>query len=259
MSGGDGTPPSLGSQDLHAHTTMSDGHLTLERVVALARERGVQIGIADHVSTRNARMFIADEAEMRAYLDALDDAPVFRAAEFCWCDTLWADLPAEVMGRLDYRLGSNHGFHLPGGGIGSPWWERLPDPWGAEPDRLMEVLVANLCDMVRAMPIEIAAHSTLLPPALHALEADVHVWWTEPREERYVAALAESGVALEISNRYRLPHDRILRRALEAGVRFSLGSDGHNAQQVARLDWAVETAERVGIGAGDLFVPERRL
>jgi histidinol phosphatase-like PHP family hydrolase len=174
MSGGDGTPPPLGTQDLHAHTTMSDGRLPLERVVALARERGVQIGIADHVSTRNARMFIADEAEMRAYLDALDEAPVFRAAEFCWCDTLWADLPAEVMGRLDYRLGSNHGFHLPGGGIGSPWWERLPDPWGAEPDRLMEVMVANLCDMVRAMPIEIAAHSTLLPPALYALEADVH-------------------------------------------------------------------------------------
>jgi histidinol phosphatase-like PHP family hydrolase len=249
----------LGRQDLHAHTTMSDGRLSLEAVAALAAERGVQIGIADHVSTRNPRMFVADEAEVRAYLAALEGAPVFRSAEFCWCDTLWADLPGDVMARFDYRLGSNHGFHLPDGGTASPWWERLPAPWDASPEHLMEIMAANLCDMVRAMPIEIAAHSTMLPPALLALEADVHAWWTEPREDLYVEALAESGVALEISNRYRLPHDRLLRKALEAGVRFSLGSDGHDRHQVARLEWAVETARRVGIGERHLFVPERRL
>ena len=83
-------------------------------------------------------------------------------------------------------------------------------------------------------------------------------WWTEEREDRYVEALAESGVALEISNRYRLPHDRLLRKAQQAGVRFALGSDGHTEAQVARLDWAVETARRVGITDAELFVPERR-
>jgi histidinol phosphatase-like PHP family hydrolase len=87
----------------------------------------------------------------------------------------------------------------------------------------------------------------------------VDAWWTEPREERWVAALARSGVALEISNRYRLPHDRLLLRALDAGVRFSLGSDGHGEKQVARLEWAAETARRVGITDAHLFVPERRL
>jgi histidinol phosphatase-like PHP family hydrolase len=112
--------------------------------------------------------------------------------------------------------------------------------------------------MVRTMPIEIAAHSTLIPPALRALEPDVHAWWTEEREDRYVEALAESGVALEISNRYRLPHDRLLAKALEAGVRFSLGSDGHSEKQVAALDWAAETARRVGVTDRELFVPERR-
>jgi histidinol phosphatase-like PHP family hydrolase len=249
----------LGRQDLHAHTTMSDGTLPLAEVARLAAERGVAVGIADHVSTRNPRMFVSDEAETRAYVAALEGAPVFRSAEFCWCDTLWADLPDEVMARFDYRLGSNHGFHLPDGGIASPWWERLPAHWAAAPQQLMEIMAANLCDMVRAMPIEIAAHATLLPPALRALEDDVHAWWTPPREDRFVEALADSGVALEISNRYRLPHDRLLRKALEAGVRFSLGSDGHHAHQVARLEWAVETARRVGIGDRDLFAPQRRI
>ncbi|HEX2091132.1 MAG TPA: hypothetical protein VHG28_01975 [Longimicrobiaceae bacterium] len=248
----------LGRQDLHAHTTMSDGDLPLERVVEVARERGVQIGIADHVSARNVDRFVATEERVRAYLDALDGAPVFRSAEFCWCDDLWRSLPGEVMERFDYRIGSNHGFWLPDRSMGSPWWQRLPGLWNQRPQELMEVMVRNLCDMVRTMPIEIAAHSTLTPPALLALEGDIHAWWTEEREDRYVEALAESGVALEISNRYRLPHDRLLRKAREAGVRFSLGSDGHTEAQVARLEWATGAARRVGVADADLFVPERR-
>jgi histidinol phosphatase-like PHP family hydrolase len=162
------------------------------------------------------------------------------------------------MDRFDYRIGSNHGFWLPDGSTASPWWETLPEPWSREPQRLMEIMAANLCDMVRAMPIHIAAHSTFMPSAFTALEPDVHAWWTEEREDRYVDALRESGVALEISNRYRLPHDRLLRKAKEAGVRFSLGSDGHAEKQVAALGWAAETAHRIGITDDELFVPEPR-
>lgn len=250
-------PPILGRQDLHCHTTMSDGRLPLARVVEVAAARGVEVGIADHVSTRYDWM-VSTRDKVDAYLEAIDAAPVLRSAEFCWCDTMWKELPREVMDRFDYRIGSNHGFWMPDGSVGSPWWERLPPEWMPRTEELMEIIVANLCDMVRTMPVEIAAHSTLLPPALLAVEADVDAWWTGPREDRYVEALAESGVALEISNRYRLPHDRLLDKARQAGVRFTLGSDGHAEHQVAALDWAAETARRVGLTDRDLFVPERR-
>jgi histidinol phosphatase-like PHP family hydrolase len=248
----------IGRQDLHAHTTMSDGDLPLERVVELARERGVTIGIADHISRRNMDRFVATEAQLRRYLDVLEDPPVFRAGEFCWCDDFAASLPREVLDRFDYRIGSNHGFNLPGGGMGSPWWQVLPEPWSARPQALMDAMVDELCRMVKAMPIQIAAHSTLTPPALYEMESDVHAWWTEAREDRWIEALRASGVALEISNRYRLPHDRLLVKAREAGVRFSLGSDGHTEAQVGRLEWAAETAHRVGYTDALLFVPERR-
>jgi histidinol phosphatase-like PHP family hydrolase len=245
----------LGTQDLHAHTTMSDGALSLAEVVALADERGVAIGIADHVSTRNPERFVATEAQLREYLDALDRYSVFHSGEFCWCDALAASIPEELMARFDYRIGSNHGFALPDGTMGSPWWTSLPAPWRDRPDEVMEIMVRNLCDLVRAMPIEIVAHPTFMPAALLALEPEVHAWWTEEREDRFIEAAVESGVAFEISNRYRLPHDRFLKKALAAGARFSLGSDGHNAKQVGRLEWAVETARRVGITDADLFVP----
>lgn len=248
----------LGRQDLHVHTTMSDGLLALDEVVSLARERGVHIGIADHVSTRNAGAFVANEAELRRYLSAIEAAPVLRSGEFCWCDDFWKMMPDELMARFDYRIGSNHGWVLPDGSFASPWLTALPAPWKARPQELMDSMVSNLCKMVRTMPIHIAAHATLMPPALFCIEGDVHAWWTPEREDLFVEALVESGVALEISNRYELPHDRLLSKAREAGARFSLGSDGHSADQIARLGWAVDTARRVGITGTDLFVPERR-
>jgi histidinol phosphatase-like PHP family hydrolase len=248
----------VGRQDLHVHTTMSDGYVPLEQLVQIGRQRGVQIGVADHVSRRNQQRFVSTEMKVRRYLDALEAHDVFVAGEFCWCDNYYAELPDEVMARFDYLVGSNHGFNLPGGGMGSPWWEQLPPDWKHRPHELMDAMVDELCRMVRTMPIQIAAHSTLTPPALYDLEDDVQAWWTPEREDRWVEALARSGVALEISNRYRLPHDRLLRKALQAGVRFSLGSDGHGLNQVARLEWAAETARRVGVTDAHLFVPERR-
>lgn len=248
-------PP--GAQDLHCHTTFSDGALSLAEVVDAARSRGVQVGIADHLSTRNAEQFVATPAEVGAYLEALEAAPVFRAAEFCWCDTLWRDLPPETLARLDYRVGSNHGFWLPDGTLASPWWTALPPEWAGRPHAVMDAMVDALCRLVHEMPVQIVAHSTFTPAALFALEDSVDAWWTAEREDRFVEALAASGVAMEISNRYRLPHDRILGKALQAGVRFSLGSDGHTAGQVARLEWAAETARRVGITEREMFVPER--
>lgn len=236
---------------------MSDGDLSLEEVVELAEERGVQVGIADHISTRNAERFVSTRQKLDRYLDALDAAPVLRGGEFCWCDPLSMELPEEVLRRFDYRIGSNHAFALPDGTMASPWWKTLPAPWEREPQRVMELMVLNLCDLVRTMPVHIVAHPTLTPPALYAIDPAVEAWWTEEREDRFVEAVVESGVAMEISNRYKLPHDRLLRKAHEAGARFSLGSDGHTERQVARLDWAVETARRVGITEAQLFVPER--
>ena len=248
----------LGRMDLHVHTTMSDGYVPLEELVRIGARRGVQIGVADHISRRNMNRFVSTEMKVRRYLDAVEAQDVFVSGEFCWCDDFYRDLPDEVMARFDYLVGSNHGFNLPGGGMASPWWQQLPPEWQGRPQELMDVMVDELCRMVRAMPIQIAAHSTLTPPALYEIDSDVDAWWTDAREDRYVEALAQSGVALEISNRYRLPHDRLLRKALQAGVRFSLGSDGHGVEQVARLEWAAQTARRVGVTDAHLFVPERR-
>jgi histidinol phosphatase-like PHP family hydrolase len=235
---------------------MSDGDLPLGEVVAIAAELNVQIGIADHVSARNLQ-FVANLDRLDRYLAAIEAAPVLRSAELCWCDPFGASLTAPVLARFDYLVGSNHGFALPDGSLGSPWWRRLPAAWRDRPQQLMEILVHNLCDLVATMPIDIVAHPTLIPPALLTVESDIHAWWTSEREARFIEAAVRNDVALEISNRYQLPHARFLQNAREAGAKFSLGSDGHRRRQVAQLGWAVDAAVAAGIGDADLFVPRR--
>ena len=237
---------------------MSDGSLSLEEVIAVAGDLGVQVGIADHVSRRNAQLFVSTPERLERYLATIEGAQVLRSAELCWCDPFYPSIAAPLLERFDYLIGSNHGFPLPDGNFVTPWSQTLPSGWADRPQEVMDIMVHNLCALVAAMPIAIVAHSTLLPIALMDIEPDVHAWWTEEREARFIAAAVANEVAIEISNRYQLPHSRFLTRARQAGARFSLGSDGHQRHQVARLEWAVEAATAAGIDDAQLFLPVRR-
>src|SRR3954469_16839307 len=93
-----------------------------------------------------------------------------------------------------------------------------------------------------------------MPPPPRTIEP--HELWSEEREERMVAALSAAGIAFEVSSRY-VPHDRIVRRAVDAGVRISLGSDGHSRVQVADISGPLETTRRLGVRDEDLYDPER--
>ena len=71
-----------------------------------------------------------------------------------------------------------------------------------------------------------------------------------------VRALLDAGIAFEISARYP-PHERLVRRAADAGVRLSLGSDGHACDQVANIVAPLALARTVGVQDGELYDPER--
>ena len=46
-----------------------------------------------------------------------------------------------------------------------------------------------------------------------------------------------------------------MRRAADAGVRLSLGSDGHTAPQVADVAWPLEVTRACGVPDEDLYDP----
>ena len=243
------TASSWSPVDLHAHTTFSDGKLTVAELVAVAAVRGVRPSVADHLS-RCVTQSVSSEDEVRAYLDALDEHAVLRGGEFCWHDSLWRELPDELVRRFTHRVGSLHAVQLPGGGELHMFARRWPT--GLTPDAYMDAHVDSLERFAREMPVDVLAHPTLLPIPLR--QRPLEELWTEPREERAVDALFAAGIAFELSNRYRV-HERFARRAAARGVRLSLGSDGHTRDQVADLAWPLALAREAGVADADLYDP----
>ena len=236
-------------RDCHAHTTMSDGELSVAELVATVTARGALPSVADHIS-RATRTSVDSVPAIRRYLDELDRHAVARGGEFCWHDSLWRELPADVVARFTHRIGSLHAVQLDDGSWMHAFSDRLPPE--LTPDAYMEAHVASLERFAREMPVDILAHPTLLPWELRRIPLDE--LWTEDREERAVEALFRAGIAFEISARYR-PHERFVRRAFERGVRLSLGSDGHSREQVGALDRPLALARSLGARDDALYDP----
>jgi histidinol phosphatase-like PHP family hydrolase len=237
--------------DCHAHSRHSDGALTVAEVAALGEERHTRASVTDHVS-RDAPTELDDVRSVEAYLDDLERHDVLRGGEFCWHDALWRELPPRVVRRFTHRIGSLHSVRLPDGHFVRAFSKALPD--GLTPAAYIDAHVASLELLAVEMPVDILAHPTLVPPPLR--ELDPHTLWTEAHEERAVRALRAADIAFEISARYP-PHERLVRRAAESGVRLSLGSDGHSREQVANVSVPLALARRLGVADADLYDPER--
>jgi len=235
--------------DCHAHSTHSDGALAVAEVVAKARALGVRPSVTDHIS-RDAPTSVDSPAAVEAYLDDLEEYDVLRGGEFCWHDALWRELPPQTVRRFTHRVGSLHSIRLVDGAHFRVFHRDLPD--GLSASAYMEAHVASVEALAAEMPVDVFAHPTLVSPMLR--EIDPHDLWSEAHEERVVSALRAAGIAFEISNRYR-PHVRLVRRAAEAGVRLSLGSDGHSRAQVADIAHPLALARSLGVPDEELYDP----
>ena len=238
--------------DCHAHSTMSDGALDVPDVIERVTARGVRPSISDHIS-RDVTGAVDSIDAIRTYLDTLDEYPVARGGEFCWHDALWRELPDDLAARFTHRLGSLHAIFLDDGSLVHAFSKRFPA--SLSPEAYMQAHIANAERLAATMPVDILAHPTLVTLALRSVP--VEELWTEEREERLVNALFEAGIAFEVSARYRA-HERLVRRAVDRGVRLSLGSDGHSADQVGDLTFPLALARHCGARDEDLFDPYER-
>jgi histidinol phosphatase-like PHP family hydrolase len=237
--------------DCHAHTRHSDGALTVAELVERVTALGTRPSVSDHIS-RDAPTIVDSPAAVVEYLDDLDRYPVLRGGEFCWHDSLWRELPRQTVRRFTHRLGSLHSIRLPDGSWLRAFSAQLPP--GLTPSQYMEAHVSSLETLAAEMPVDILSHPTLIPPPLRKLDPDD--LWSEALEERAVVALRRAGIAFEISSRYT-PHERLVRRAVHAGVRIALGSDGHSREQVGNVADPLAMARRLGVADRDCYDPTR--
>jgi DNA polymerase (family 10) len=216
----------------HVHTTFSDGRNTVLEMLHAARERGFEyVGISDHspAAYYAGGLTVERLREQQAEIDAQQRrvAPmrVFKGTE--------ADILPD--GTIDYDPKTLAGFDFVIASVHSRF--------GMPKDEMTERILRALDDP----HVTFLGHLTgrlLLSRDGYTMEFD-----------RVFERAGERGVMIEINgNPRRLDLDwRLLRRALDRGVLFSINPDAHSIHEYNALVSGTWVARKGGLSAREIF------
>lgn len=228
-------------KDLHTHTKFSDGKLTPEEVVSIAKAKGYQVGISDHCGEGSFQ--INRDENFRQYLQALEDLPVFKSAELDLGTEI--GISRQLLNKCDYLIG---GVHSIGDLNFFDSEAKLPTP-----QAIIEQMLELIEKKAQQYRFDILAHPGLLPIRFRRDQDSI----LDKKWSQHLMELAlKYGFALEISSRWELPSYETMQMALEAGLIFSLGSDGHNRESVCRLDYSLQISEKLKLKDKNFFQPK---
>lgn len=116
----------------------------------------------------------------------------------------------------------------------------------------MDMLVERAVGILTREPIDIYVNPTFLPAEI---AAEYDALWTEERMDRVIQAAVQNGVAIEINSRYKLPSEKFIQRAKEAGAKFSFGTNNGD-RDLGDLAYSRLMARKYNLTRDDFFVPK---
>jgi DNA polymerase (family 10) len=210
--------------ELHAHTTWSDGKLSVRQMAEAAIKRGMQVlAITDHSASLGVAGGLTAERlkEQRREIDAVqaelgDQILLLQGTEVEIKADGALDYPDDVLAALDLVIASLH--------------TSLRQPRKQVTDRLLKA--------IRNPYVHIIGHPTgRMIPDREGADLDM---------ETVMQAALEQDVVLEINaHPARLDlNDVHARRAVDLGVKLAINTDAHSAEDMDLMQFGVATARR---------------
>jgi hypothetical protein len=190
-----------------------------------------------------------DEAAL-AFLKEMEGQPIFVAMQAEGRE--WVDMfSPKVRAKFDYVFTDSMTFTDDRSGKRTRLW--MPDEVEVgDPQAFMDMLVGKAVGILENEPIDIYVNPTFLP---EAIADDYDTLWTDARMQKVIDAAVKNEVAIEINGRYKLPSERFLRRAKEAGAKFTIGTNNGGADDLGDWSYPLEMQEKLELGWQDMFVP----
>ncbi|RPI42171.1 MAG: DUF1080 domain-containing protein, partial [Bacteroidetes bacterium] len=230
--------------DLHTHLK---GGLTEEEALANARKYGFTYGIAVNCGLK---MGFEDDDSLNNWLDNHATSPftwfAMQAEGREWLDIFEPD----TRDRFDYVF-TDAMTWTNDDSVRMRLWIKEETRVG-DPQNFMDQLVDRIEKIVTQEPIDIYVNPTYLPEEIAGLYDEL---WTAERMDRVIAALLEGGVALEINNRNRIPSPAFIKRAKEAGVKFTFGTNNGGADDLGQMEYAISMIGECGLTPHDMWIP----
>lgn len=239
---------SVAFYDYHVHL---GGPVTLDKALAISKQRGVPFGIVEHAGKKeNAySALISDDAALKAYLSSLQGFPVMKGIQAEGMDWM-ACFSKGMIARLDYVLSDALTMPQKNGKLERIWLQTFTAPLENKQDWMDRYTDFNVRVMAEE-PIDIIANPTFLPTCI---EKEYDSLWTRERMKRVIDAAVKYNVAIEINSRYRVPSLAFLKMAKAARVKFSFGSNYHGTE-VGDIGYCREMAQALALTPRDVFRP----
>ena len=222
------------------------GDLTLEKALAHSRETGVFYGIAANCGLNFP---ITNDHGINDYIAKMSGQPCFigMQAEGREWPTLFSK---EAIAKFDYIFSDAMTIVDHRGKRARLW---IPEEVDI-PDKqaFMELLVRTIERILNNEPIDIYANPTYLPDVINK---EYDALWTPERVTRVIDAAARNGVAIEISNRLKLPKADFIRQAKKAGIKFTLGTNNVDSK-LGREEYALQMIRECDLRPSDMFLPK---
>ncbi|HSB65524.1 MAG TPA: DNA polymerase/3'-5' exonuclease PolX [Anaerolineales bacterium] len=219
--------------DLQMHTTWSDGQLTIRQMAEAAIQHGYKlIAITDHSHSLGVvgGMRPEDVMKQREEIDEVskdlgDKIYILQGAEVEIKSDGSLDYPDEILAKIDFVLAALH--------------TSLRQPRQKVTERMINAIHNPHVDMI--------PHPTgRLLPDREGADLDM---------EAVLAAAAETGVVMEINaHPARLDLEDIhAKRAIELGIKLSINTDAHSAEDMDLMHFGVSTARRAWVEADQVI------
>ena len=233
-------------QDMHVHSTFSDGRDSIEANVAEAEALGLtQLTCVDHV--RVDTDWVPEYLAAVRRIGGRTDVELLCGIEAKLLDTDGGlDLPGGIEG-VDVVYAADHQVPLADGPNHPRDVRARLESGDVTAEEVVGAIVTSTAKALDRPQAVVIAHFLSILPKIGLDESDV------PAEmlDALAADTARTGQSIEISERWRCPSAATLRPFVRRGVPILLSTDSHGRETIGRYDYCLAVlgdlaAQRVG-------------
>ncbi|MGB5321686.1 family 16 glycoside hydrolase [Lutimonas sp.] len=231
--------------DLHMHLKKG---LTIEQALAHARTYGFTYGIAYNCGIN---MGFESNDSLQKFIDDYKRPPqtylAMQAEGREWLELF----SKETIDQFDYVFTDAMTWTNDNGKRMRLWLKEETEV--GDPQNFMDQLVDRIENIIGKEPIDIYVNATFLPEEIQDQYDEL---WTDQRMDRVISVLKSNHVAMEISARYQIPSARFIRRAKDAGVKFTFGTNNTGSDDLGRLEYCLDMIEQCDLQPEDIWMPD---
>jgi hypothetical protein len=231
--------------DFHVHLK---GGLTLEEALANSRRVGINYGIAPNCGLGFP---ITDDAGIDKFLETMKGQPVFLGMQAEGRE--WVKMfSKQAIRRFDYAFSDAMTFTDDRGKRIRLWIDQEVQIDNEQ--AFMDMCVDRILGVLNNEPIDVYVNATFLPARIAARYDEL---WTDQRMDKVIEAAVKHNVAIEINASYKIPSPKFIKRAKQAGVKFTFGTN-NAGRNLGRLEYCLDMIQQCGLTPEDMFLPQRR-